>query len=116
MNISEIIRGKKKFLDKSIDVEGFFILSGGKGYMISNKDEWGMLDTAIELKHPNIKELMYSTVPAYGGGPLPYCDSAKVSGVLRMGLNSSGIELVNLKALLIIRPEGEYEIKLNDTC
>lgn len=66
----------------AIALEGVFVIARGLAYLVPTIEAKDDLSQSIALDYEQLKPLLMSKVPAYGGGPYLYCDQVVVEGIV----------------------------------
>ncbi|MBJ7310059.1 hypothetical protein ACFOLJ_26340 [Rugamonas sp. CCM 8940] len=82
MEMSEVIEKLTLFIGERVSILGVFVMKNEVGYVVENESDIDDLRKAILVDVPNLKKILLSKIPAYGGGEFSYCDESKIEGVL----------------------------------
>ncbi len=88
MKVSEAIKNAPVLDGKVTTIEGLFIMKMDLGYIIDSKIDIETPAMAIEVKAPDLKKRLLTTVPAFGGSQYSYCNEAKITGVVAVAHES----------------------------
>ncbi|WP_374419290.1 hypothetical protein [Chromobacterium sp.] len=69
-------------LDKEIEINCCFAMVSGVGFLGESKEDAFSMKNAIKIQHPDLEKILFSLVPALGGGEFSYLCNASVIGVL----------------------------------
>ncbi|MES2047885.1 MAG: hypothetical protein V4447_05770 [Pseudomonadota bacterium] len=113
MQISEIFSSENNFVDSKITIEGVFVMNCGVGYFVKNTDGIGDKEESIFIEHEDLENKLLSSVPAFGGGEISYCDKAKISGFLiYKPSNGFLFSLTKISDFTIYKYDEEFNVKL----
>jgi hypothetical protein len=77
-------------------------------YLVPQEQDWQNLSLAIKIIYPNLEELLFSTVPACGGGFVPYNLEATITGTLENSNEKEpSLKLGNISHFSGSRPFGD---------
>jgi hypothetical protein len=82
MQVNEALQLARDQCESEATIEGMFVMRRGVGYFVQSKDEIEEKEKAIFVDMPNLEKMLFSRIPAFGGGEYSYCDRAIITGVL----------------------------------
>lgn len=82
MRVSEVIENGKSLLNQQVRIEGLFVFVGSHGYLVDSIEERDNLSNAVRVSLDNLKRVVSSRVPPFGGGKYYYSHSAALHGRL----------------------------------
>ncbi|WP_244216379.1 hypothetical protein [Herbaspirillum rubrisubalbicans] len=111
MKISEILSDKNVATGTKLTVQGIFVLEGDTGYLVQSKENFRDKSCAIMVDFRGLKELLFSTVPPYGGSVYSYFNDAVITGTLMQSSNIDfPLALINIVELTLYVSEEEFRV------
>lgn len=106
LSISQLLEERDALLDAEVSVQGVFLHDGTTAFLVGKESD--NADSGVLVEHPDLLKVLFSSVPAYGGGKYLYKDSASLTGTLRSV--SSQPVLDNLSFMTVICDGEEVQV------
>ena len=102
MLVDELLLNISDLNGIKIGIEGIFVMRESVGYFVANRGEIENFEKAIYVEVTDLKKVLLSKVPAFGGGFYSYCNDAAAVGIVKevMDKDFRGV-LINIEQMEI---------------